>query len=74
MPGQELLRKLIVKAPPDLVAAIYTLVRQGKEIEGEGPSWKEIVRAAQDLGIFTPEESAEFMQLVTNGPLEPPPI
>jgi hypothetical protein len=73
MPGQELLRKLIVKAPPDLVAAIYTLVRRGREVQGEGPSWKEIVRAAQDLGIFTPDEGVEFIKLVTNGPLEPPP-
>lgn len=72
MSGQDLLRRLIVKAPPDLVAAIYTLVRRGREIEGEGPSWKEIICAAQDLGIFTPEESVEFIKLITNGPFEPP--
>ncbi len=70
MPGQELLRRLIVKAPPDLVAAIYTLVRRGSEFGGEELSWKEIVRAAQDLGIFTPEEGVEFIKLVTNGPIE----
>lgn len=72
MLGQDLLRKLIVKAPPDLVAAIYTLVRRGREIEGEGPSWKEIVRAAQELGIFTAEEGLEFLKLVSNGPPDPP--
>lgn len=68
MPGHDLHRKLIVKAPLDLVAAIYTRVRQSREGTGEGPSWKEIVRAAQELGIFTPEEGVEFLKLLANGP------
>ncbi len=43
MTGHELLRKLIVRAPLDLVTAIYARVRLGREGEGEGPSWQEIV-------------------------------
>ncbi len=69
MTGHKLLRKLIVRAPLDLVTAIYAQVRLGKEGEGEGegPSWQEIVRAAQDLGIFTPEEGNQFLRLISKG-------
>lgn len=64
MTGQELLRKLIVRAPPDLVAAIYERLRPSRD--SEGPSWPEIVRAAQGLGIFSADEARAFRQLLAN--------
>ncbi len=67
MMGHELLRKLIVRAPLDLVTAIYARVRLGREGGGEGPSWQEIAHAAQDLGIFTPEEGNQFLRLISKG-------
>lgn len=53
--------------PPDLAAAIYDRVRGGNEAEREGQSWHEIVRDAQELGIFTAEEAEEFLRLITEG-------
>ena len=61
MTPQELLRRLITRAPPDVLAAIYERVR---EVRGKGPSWAEIARAAQGLGIFTPEEANAFLRLL----------
>ncbi len=66
MMGQELLRKLIIRAPPDLLAAIYERSRRSTEVKEEGPSWQEIVCAAQALEIFTAEESLAFLQIVAD--------
>lgn len=64
MTGQDLLRKLIVRAPPDLVTAIYERLRRSGD--SEGPSWLEIVRAAQGLGIFSADEARALLQLLPN--------
>jgi hypothetical protein len=55
---QDLIRKLVVSAPHDLLEAIYA-----RGLRREGPPWAEIVREAQALGIFTPEEAAACLQL-----------
>ncbi|MFQ5804288.1 MAG: hypothetical protein ACE5JQ_15465, partial [Candidatus Methylomirabilales bacterium] len=55
---QDLIRKLVVSAPHDLLEAIYA-----RGLRREGPSWAEIVREAQALGIFTAEEAAACLQL-----------
>ncbi len=55
---QDLIRKLVVSAPHDLLEAIYT-----RGLRREGPSWAEILREAQALGIFTAEEAAACLQL-----------
>ncbi len=67
MTEHELFRKLLAQAPPPLAAAIYDRVRRSKEGEGGGPSWQEIVQAARELGIFTAEEAAQFLQLISGG-------
>jgi hypothetical protein len=61
MMKQNLMRKLIVRAPPDLVGAIYA-----RCLGREGPSWPEIIRAVQDLGIFTEVEALAFLQLIAD--------
>lgn len=58
---RDLIRKLIVRAPPDLVAAIYERGMQGK-----GPSWPQIVQEAQVLGIFTAEEAVACIELIAD--------
>jgi hypothetical protein len=55
---QDLIRKLVVSAPHDLLEAIYA-----RGLRREGPAWAEIVREAQALGIFTAEEAAACLQL-----------
>lgn len=55
---QDLIRKLVVSAPHDLLEAIYA-----RGLRREGPPWAEIVREAQALGIFTAEEAAACLQL-----------
>lgn len=55
---EDLIRKLVVNAPHDLLEAIYA-----RGLRREGPSWPEIVRAAQALGIFTAEEAVLCLQL-----------
>lgn len=62
MKGNELLRKLFFEGPPDLVATIYE-----RERLREGPSWGEIVRRAEGLGIFTREEARMFLRFVEWG-------
>lgn len=57
---QDLIRKLVVSAPQDLLEAIYA-----RGLRREGPSWTEIVRAAQALGIFTAEEAAACLELTS---------
>ncbi|MFQ5990085.1 MAG: hypothetical protein ACE5K9_09245 [Candidatus Methylomirabilales bacterium] len=64
MKGQELLRKLIVRAPPDLLAAIYERVRSRNTDQAEGATWEGIAGQAQEVGIFTPEEAVAFLQLI----------
>jgi hypothetical protein len=63
MKRHELFRKLIVRAPPDIVVALYQRCRP-LEASGATPSWEEIVRAAQGIGIFTIEEARVFLELV----------
>jgi len=58
---EDLIRKLVVNAPHDLLEAIYA-----RGLQREGPSWPEIVRRAQELGIFTAEEATLCLQLTTN--------
>ena len=66
MNNRELSRKLVLRAPPDLLAAVYARVR-GREQKGvEVPSWPEIVRAAQRLGIFTAAEARAFLEVVND--------
>ncbi len=55
---QDLIRKLVVSAPHDLLEAIYA-----RGLRREGTSWAEILREAQALGIFTAEEAAACLQL-----------
>lgn len=55
---QDLIRKLVVNAPHDLLEAIYA-----RGLRRQGPPWAEIVREAQALGIFTAEEAAACLQL-----------
>lgn len=55
---EDLIRKLVVSAPHDLLEAIYA-----RGLRREGPSWPEIVREAQALGIFTAEEAVLCLQL-----------
>lgn len=57
MKGDELIRKLVVRAPRDLMAAIYE-----RERLREGQSWPDILGVAQELGILTPEEAWELLQ------------
>lgn len=64
MKGQELLRKLIVRAPPDLLAAIYERVRCRDADQGKGATWEGIAGQAQEIGIFTTEEAVAFLQLI----------
>jgi hypothetical protein len=59
MKGQDVIRKLIFQAPPDLMAAIYE-----RERLREGPSWDEILRTAEDLGVLTREEARMLLQCV----------
>jgi len=54
MNPEQLLRKLIVRAPPDLFAAICISDRARRAGDAPRPSWEEIVRAAEELGIFVP--------------------
>jgi hypothetical protein len=65
MKRHDLFRRLILRAPPDLVAAIYQRCRP-LEASGAIPSWEEIVRAAQGIGIFTTEEASAFLHLVVD--------
>lgn len=66
MKRHDLFRRLISRAPPDVVAAIYERVRRGDRVNGESPSWQAIVGAAQGLGIFTSEEASAFLHLVVD--------
>jgi hypothetical protein len=66
MKHHDLFRRLISRAPPDVVAAIYERVRRRDGVNGESPSWQEIVGAAQGLGIFTTEEANAFLHLVVD--------
>ena len=59
MKGNELLRKLFFEGPPDLVSTIYE-----RERLREGPSWDEILRTAEDLGVLTGEEARMLLQYV----------
>jgi hypothetical protein len=61
MREEDLIGKLIVGAPPDLLDAIYA-----RCLGREGPSWPEIIRAVQDLGIFTEVEALAFLQLIAD--------
>lgn len=58
---EDLIRKLVVNAPHDLLEAIYA-----RGLHREGPSWPEIVRSAQALGIFTAEEATLCLKLTAN--------
>ena len=58
---EDLIRKLVVNAPHDLLEAIYA-----RGLHREGPSWAEIVRWAQELGIFTAEEAMLCLKLAAN--------
>jgi hypothetical protein len=64
MTGEKLLRKLIVRAPPDLLAAICVSDRARRAGGAPRPSWEEIVRAAEELGIFTAEEAAACLAAI----------
>ena len=64
MKRHDLFRRLISRAPPDVVAAIYERVRSRDRANGEPPSWQEITGAAQGLGIFTTEEANAFLHLL----------
>jgi hypothetical protein len=59
MKGYEIIEKLVFRAPPDLMATIYK-----RERLREGPSWDEILRTAEKLGILTREEVRVLMQYV----------
>jgi hypothetical protein len=59
MKGYEIIEKLVFRAPPDLMASIYM-----RERLREGPSWDEILRTAEDLGILTREEARVLLQYV----------
>jgi hypothetical protein len=59
MKGYEVIQKLIPRAPPDLMATIYK-----RERLREGPSWDEILRRAEDLGVLTRDEARILLQYV----------
>ena len=59
MKGYDIIRKLVFRAPPDLMATIYE-----RERLREGPSWDEILRTAEDLGVLTGEEARMLLQYV----------
>jgi hypothetical protein len=59
MKGYEVIQKLVSGAPPDLMAVIYK-----RERLREGPSWDEILRTAEDLGVLTRDESRVLLQYV----------
>jgi hypothetical protein len=66
MSGHELLRRLIVRAPPDLLADIYENVRFRKEVVHHEVAWRMIVDRARMLGIFTAEEGERFLNFVAD--------
>jgi hypothetical protein len=61
MNAEQLLRKLIVRAPPDLLADIYGKTRFRKKAGQHEVAWRTIVDRARMLGIFTAEESERFL-------------
>jgi hypothetical protein len=64
MNPEQLLRKLIVRAPPDLFAVICISDRARRTGDAPRPSWEEIVRAAEELGIFTAEAAAACLAAI----------
>lgn len=66
MNGHELLRRLIVRAPPDLLADIYGKARFRKEAGHHEVAWRMIVDRARMLGIFTAEEGERFLNFVAD--------
>lgn len=67
MNGHELLRRLIVRAPPDLLADIYGKAHLGKkEVGHHEVAWRMIVDRARMLGIFTAEEGESFLNFVAD--------
>ena len=64
MKDHDLVRRLILRAPPDLVDAVYEQVRRHKEVSGKVPCWPRIARAAQGLGIFTTDEARAFLKML----------
>jgi hypothetical protein len=59
MKGYEVIQKLVSRAPSDLMATIYK-----RERLREGPSWDEILRTAEDLGVLTRDEARILLEYV----------
>lgn len=64
MKHTKLIRKLIVRATPDLLADIYARIRQGVDLDDGRVAWKEIAGKAQTLGILDAEEAHTFLHFV----------
>lgn len=64
MNAKDLVRRLIVHAPPDLLDDIYGRIRQGKGADDQRVAWEHIVGRARTIGIFSPEEVHIFLQFV----------
>lgn len=60
----DLIRKLIVRAPPDLLGAIYGNARLEQEVGCHKVVWRRIVDQARILGIFSAEEGESFLRFV----------
>ena len=64
MKHTNLVRKLIVRVPPDLLADIYARIRQGGDPDHGRAAWKEIAGKAQTLGILDAAEAHTFLHFV----------
>lgn len=64
MKHTKLVRKLIVRATPDLLADIYARIRQGVDLDDGRVAWKEIAGKAQTLGILDAEEAHTLLHYV----------
>lgn len=64
MKHTNLVRKLIVRAPPDLLADIYARIREGVDLHDGRVAWKEIAGKAQTLGILDATEAHTFLHFV----------
>jgi hypothetical protein len=67
MNAEQLLRKLLLRAPPDLLADIYGKARfRKKEVGHHEVAWGMIVDRARMLGIFSAEEGERFLNFVAD--------
>lgn len=70
MNAKDLIRRLIVHAPPDLLEDIYGRIREATGTGGDRVGWEQIVGRARAIGIFSSEEVHAFLRFV-HGPSSP---